>query len=88
MNTFRIKTLFITGRVRSDRAYHPAFPTAKILHNKYAVNQQAIPVYPIEITWCSVLFFVLFFPSKEQREREKQDLELAKEMAEEDDDFP
>ena len=40
------------------------------------------------MVFCFVLFFVLFFPSKEQREREKQDLELAKEMAEEDDDFP
>ena len=29
-----------------------------------------------------------FHPSQEQREREKQDLEYAKEIAEDDDDFP
>ena len=39
------------------------------------------------MVFCFVLI-CFFFPSKEQREREKQDLELAKEMAEEDDDFP
>jgi len=32
--------------------------------------------------------YALLFFQQEQREREKQDLELAKEMAEDDDDFP
>ena len=33
-------------------------------------------------------FESVVFLEQEQREREKQDLELAKEMAEDDDDFP
>lgn len=38
--------------------------------------------------YCSFNEHALLSFHKEQREREKQDLELAKEMAEDDDDFP
>lgn len=41
-----------------------------------------------EIIVCALNEHALLSFHQEQREREKQDLELAKEMAEDDDDFP